>query len=138
MSATTETIPQIIATIDYLDTCIETATATVKALKDQESKARHDLADLMDRDGVSSYTDQATGRNVHFRTIRQHVIADPDLVRVSLQEIGELESCLKLDPAAVKKVLKQHPRLAGMEEQVTQSLVVGPKPDAVVAPQTGY
>lgn len=129
MTATVETrtIPDLIAEYDYLESCEEAAKASADALTQQKNRVKGEIGDRMDSEGSASFTDQVTGRKAYFRTNTTHVIADADQVTQYLAAVGELDGCLKLDAAAVKKVMKQHPNIPGMEEQTTQSFIVSKK-----------
>lgn len=128
MTATVErTIPDLIAEYGYIETHEEAALASAKALTDQKNVVKNQIGDLMDAEGADSFTDKQTGRKAYFRTTTNHVIADADQVRQYLAAVGELDGCLKLDSAAVKKVLKAHPNIPGMEETSTASFIVSKK-----------
>lgn len=127
MSATLHrprTSTEIMASLDYLIGSKGTTKTALAALEDQEQETRRELADAMEREGVSSLTDRRTGRTATIKTTRRQIIEDQDRVRVALNEIGELGNCLRLDTKAVERVVKERGPLAGVREEVTRQLSI--------------
>lgn len=129
MSAATKpaarTSSEVMASLDYILEAKGTTKAALNALEDQEQETRRELTDTMTREGITSMTDQRTGRTATLKPVRKYVIEDQDRLRSSLNDIGELGNCLRLDARAVERVIKQRGILPGAKEEVSRQLSIG-------------
>lgn len=97
----------------------------IEKIRLEELALRGQLTESMKAGHIKRLVDSEGEFEVRLSTRKNLVVDDEDAVRHELDEIGLLDSSLRLDLAEVKKIAKSLPHaLTGMRETETSSITV--------------